>query len=147
MRVLISHDCVLWLSRKAILRARELGADWASTEHMPLVDEPNHYAYGDEKKTQHREDSGYSLLSTLPRHDPTLLQVFDELGSEGMVSEEHTGVAVVEVPDDVEYFIDSYVGEWVAEAHRTWTDQTPEEGHPGGSPVFTKDSKFSDFLS
>lgn len=146
MRVLISHDCGLWLSRKAVLRARELGAEWASTEHMPLVDEPNHFAYGEDRKAQLQEDSGYWISQYVPRHDPILLQVFDELGSEGMVTKEHTGAGVVEIPDDVKYFIGSYVGEWVAEAHRTWTDQTPEEGQPGGGPVFTKESKFSDFL-
>jgi len=95
---------------------------------MPLVDEPEHYAYG------------YSLSSDVPRHDPVLLQVFDELGSERMTGPDLDGIDVVSVPDDVAYFIGSYVAEWVAEAHRTWSEQGE---HSGGYPIFTKDSKFS----
>ena len=143
MRVLISQNCWFRLSREATLRARELGAEWASKEHMPLVDEPGHYAYGDESETRHEEDIGYSLSSLVPRHDPVLLQVFDELGPErmtGLSFEIDGGMEVALVPDDVTYFIGSYIAEWVAEAHRTWSSQGEQSG---GSPVFTKDSKFS----
>lgn len=143
MRVLLSRDCYLWLSREAVLRARELGATWASSENIPLVDEPGHHAYGDDEKTQRYEDRGYSLKNTVPRHDPVLLQVFDELGSEGMVGPDHDGVETVEVPDYVHYFIGSYLGEWVAEAHRIWTLEGGE--CPGGGPVFNIASKFEDY--
>ena len=144
MRVLISQTGSFRLSREALLRARELGAEWATTEHMPLVEEPGHYAYGaSSQETQLAKDIGYSLSSLVPRHDPVLLQVFDELGPQRMTGQNFEidgGMEVALVPDDVTYFIGSYIAEWVAEAHRTWSEQGE---HSGGSPVFTKDSKFS----
>jgi hypothetical protein len=138
MRVLLSRCCSLWLSRRAIERARELGAVWASPEHHPLVGEPEHHSYGREEKEERWEDA-YSLSHDVPRHDPVLIQVFDELGSDVMCGNEGDGLFTVEVPDDLRYFIGSYLSEWVAEAHRTF-DETGEDR--GGWPVFTRDSKF-----
>jgi len=55
----------------------------------------------------------------IERHDPALVQVVEEMGSEadGVAAE----LAVVEIPDDVKWYIDEYDGrEHVAEEHRTW---------------------------
>jgi hypothetical protein len=53
------------------------------------------------------------------RNDPDLIAVIEELGDDanGWASE----LAIVEIPDDVEWHIDEYDGrEHVAENHRTW---------------------------
>ena len=55
----------------------------------------------------------------IPREDPVLVEIVEEMGSEsgGCFSD----LKVVEIPDGVEWQIDEYDGlEWVAERHRTW---------------------------
>lgn len=55
----------------------------------------------------------------IPRDDPALLQVVEEMGWDA--NTEFACLKVVEVPDDVEWEIAEYDGsEWVAEKHRTW---------------------------
>ena len=54
-----------------------------------------------------------------PRNDPDLIAVVEELGKDswGWAAE----LAIVDIPDDVEWHIDEYDGlEHVAENHRTW---------------------------
>jgi hypothetical protein len=54
------------------------------------------------------------------RSDPKLIQVIEELGSE-KASGSCAKIALVEIPDDVEFTIEEYDGlEHVAEKHRTW---------------------------
>lgn len=139
MRVLISGSSSFWLSREAVLLARELGAAWATPDLMPIKGEENCWIHG------RREDyeEGYSIPNELPRHDPLLLEVFDRLGREatgGPMCRIHE----VWIPDDVTYFISSYCAEWVAEQHRVWDARDPE-GHLAGSPtnmVFSLDSLY-----
>lgn len=53
------------------------------------------------------------------RDDPALVQVVEELGDRANGSA--ASLKVVEIPDDVEWYIEEYDGsEWVSEAHRTW---------------------------
>jgi hypothetical protein len=55
----------------------------------------------------------------IPRDDPVLIQIIEELDEEanGMYAE----LDVVEIPDDVNWYVEEYDGlEWVAERHRTW---------------------------
>jgi len=55
------------------------------------------------------------------RSDPALVAVVELLGEKanGWASD----LKVVEIPDDVEWFIGEYDGmEWVAEQHRTWCE-------------------------
>ena len=55
----------------------------------------------------------------IPRDDPFLVQVVDELGSkaDGDCAE----LKVIEIPSDVEWELCDYDGvEWVAERHRRW---------------------------
>lgn len=142
MRVLISSSSSLCLSKEAILRARELDALWAFPDHCPLVGEPQHYT-SESTDPPGKWDHSYFLPDGVPRHDPILLQVFDELGDK-MSSDEWGSAQCVEVPDDVTYYIGSYTGEWVAEQHRQWFRDTGINGRPAGDfGVFTKDSKFS----
>lgn len=59
-------------------------------------------------------------VGEIPRDDPVLAQVVEELGKKA--NGDHAGLKVVEIPDDVEWQIEEYDGaEWVAEKHRTWS--------------------------
>lgn len=54
------------------------------------------------------------------RADPLLVQVVEELGAEANGA--HADLAVIEIPDGVEWTIEEYDGqEWVSEKHRTWS--------------------------
>lgn len=55
----------------------------------------------------------------LPRDNPTLVAVVEALGEQA--NGKYAELKVVEVPDDVEWFIDEYDGvETIHEKHRTW---------------------------
>ena len=55
------------------------------------------------------------------RDDKLLVYVVESMGAQSFTS--CTYLRVVEIPDDVEWKIESYDGkEWVAEVHRTWGD-------------------------
>ena len=171
MRVLISSSSSFWLSREAVLRARELDAAWAFPDVIALVGEKEHHSFGpdwrelvhgaskkfhwhgDEEEFLRWEDCHYSLPCEVPRHDPILLQVFDEMGGEAMEGstkeesedlppEHRDRIECIEVPDDVTYHIGSYCAEWVAEQHRVWESDADPEGRPAGTFCFDKDSKY-----
>ena len=56
----------------------------------------------------------------IPRNDPALVQVVEELG--GAASGNFGDLKVVDIPDGVEYQIEEYDGlEHIAETHRTWS--------------------------
>ena len=55
----------------------------------------------------------------IARNDSVLVQVVEELGD--VANGEHAELAIVEIPDDVEWEISEYDGsEHVAEKHRVW---------------------------
>jgi hypothetical protein len=55
----------------------------------------------------------------IPRDDPTLVGIVEELGA--VASSQYSDLKVVDVPDDVIWTIEEYDGsEWVAEVHRRW---------------------------
>jgi hypothetical protein len=146
MRVLISSCSSFWISPEAVLLARSLGAEWAKTialweEEGFLGDtqKPDDIEITDQEWRKHEEY--YSLPDAVPRHDPHLLAVFQELGGERMAGfRDQDRIEVVEVPDDIEYSIHSYCGEWVEERHRCWDAQQGE--HPDHWRYFTKDSVY-----
>jgi hypothetical protein len=74
----------------------------------------------EERQESNRVYESYELDSRPDnRANPALVQVVEELGEDanGSCAE----LAVVEIPDDVEWEIKEYDGrEWVAESHRTW---------------------------
>ena len=56
----------------------------------------------------------------IPRDCPVLVSMVEEQGS--AMNGEFSDLKVVEIPDDVEWYIEEYDGkEWVAERHRTWS--------------------------
>jgi hypothetical protein len=68
---------------------------------------------------------GTSLSSyNIERNDPTLIAVFEELGSEDF-SGISANVAIVEVPDGAEYFVDEYDG--LEDVSQIWITATLEE--------------------
>ena len=144
MRVLVSTCSSFWISRKAVERARELDAKWAFPDHLPLMDEPQHHSFGEEGDRVEGEDDQNPLPDEVPRHDPQLLQVFDELGGEAMSGWDGDEIACLEIPDDVTYYVASYIGEWIAAQHRQWSLDTDMGGDSAGMMyyTFTKDSVF-----
>jgi hypothetical protein len=70
-----------------------------------------------EYNQKHSEQTWY--YQDVERNDPTLVQVVEQLGDAANGS--HAELAIVEIPDDVQWGIDEYDGrEHVAESHRTW---------------------------
>lgn len=66
------------------------------------------------------EWDGYGYAYEDKRDDPKLIEWIEIIGEETS-SGSHARIMVVEIPDDVEYFIDDYDGvETIHEAHRMW---------------------------
>lgn len=56
----------------------------------------------------------------ITRTDPNLIKIVEDLGEKSFGN--HAKLAVVEIPDGVDYEIDEYDGiEHIAEKHRTWS--------------------------
>lgn len=101
------------LSRQAFLRLRELGCKAA-------LEEPDYGEYYTDGSGP-REDIGWGEFfgREIPRDDPLLLQVVEELGA--ATNGRMASLKVVEIPDDVDWEVEEYDGlEWVAETHRRW---------------------------
>jgi len=102
------------LSHEAILRYHELQAQtiqWRSTEYS------NIFLYYTDP-----EDPDGSLWNDhdIPRDDPYLVRVVQELGGEA-AGGAHSVLKIVEIPESVSWIIQEYDGlEWIAERHRTW---------------------------
>jgi len=62
---------------------------------------------------------GFGHGHDIDRADPKLIECVEALGSKADGT--HANLKVIEIPDDIEYFIQEGGGlEWVAEKHRTW---------------------------
>lgn len=73
--------------------------------------------YNELAKTTYINDSFFCFDET--RNDPFLIQVIEEMKQ--LAAGAHCTLAIVEIPDDVEWEIGEYDGvEWVREIHRTW---------------------------
>ena len=56
----------------------------------------------------------------LNRNDPILVEIVENLTSE-KASARFAKLKVIEIPDDVDWYIEEYDGrEWISERHRTW---------------------------
>ena len=101
------------LSREAILLYLELSGTAYTFE--PQEDRDTQNRLGDKimvngEEFWHRD---------IPRDDPALVATVRRLGSDACG--EYATLKVVEVPADVDWFVDEYDGkEWVAEKHRIW---------------------------
>ena len=103
------------LSRKAMLRLRELG-DKTALEETDFGEvwkgDPNHEV--------RKEQAWSGFCRDIPRNDPLLIQVIEEMGVNA-ASAQLAKLAIVKIPDGVEWVIDEYDGmEQVQEAHRSW---------------------------
>lgn len=64
-------------------------------------------------------DDNYFSEMDIPRDDPALVQVVEEMGA--AADGQYAKLKIVDVPDDVQWHIAEYDGnEHVAENHRTW---------------------------
>ena len=66
------------------------------------------------------EEGSYFSDSNIPRDDPVLVHLVEEMGeaANGRCAE----LEVVEIPNDVDFAIEENDGmEWIAEKHRTWS--------------------------
>lgn len=69
-------------------------------------------------------DKAMDILGIYPwdieRNDPNLVKVVESLGEEA--NGQFSRLKVVEIPDDIEWFIDDYDGvETIHEKHRIWS--------------------------
>lgn len=56
----------------------------------------------------------------IPRDDKDLVEIVESLGK--LANASYSDLAIVEVPDDVDWQVAEYDGsEWVEEKHRTWS--------------------------
>ena len=117
MKVVI-NDCYggFSLSHKAFLRLRELGCQAALEE----VDYGEYWKgnSGEKRKKEEWNKDG-SFCREIPRNDPLLIEVIEELGEEA--NGESARLAIIEIPNYVRWVVEKYDGkEHIAEVHRTW---------------------------
>ena len=61
------------------------------------------------------------LGDKIPRYDPCLLRVLEEIGAEAGTSVSR--LTIVEIPDNIKWMIQEYDGyEWVTQAHKIYSD-------------------------
>lgn len=69
---------------------------------------------------EYDDESELDYQNVNPRIHPTLIRLVEEFGKSA--GSDYSKLKIVEIPDDVEWFIQEYDGiEWVAEKHRTWS--------------------------
>ena len=81
-----------------------------------------------------KEEAGKNIFPLdIPRDDPLLIQVIQNLGEQAS-SGSFAKLKIVEIPDDVPeggWTIQDYDGiEWVAEKHRVWTGEGDDQEEP-----------------
>ena len=101
------------LSKDAVLLYGEKkGLNIIATQDEVIKD-LYHYYLNEEKY-----ENGFAEWD-IERNDPVLVEVVEQLGD--LANTRHTRLKVVEVPDDVEWYIHDYDGiESVYEKHRIW---------------------------
>lgn len=93
---------------------------------MKIVINTQHGGFGlsEEAETKYKGilgivDENFYASCDVPRDCPVLVALVEELGER--VNTAYSTLKVVEVPDEVDWYIDEYDGmEWIAETHRTW---------------------------
>lgn len=62
---------------------------------------------------------GFGFAYEDDRTNPKLIATVEKLGDKA--SDSGSDLKVVEIPDDVDWYIEEHAGtEWIAEKHRTW---------------------------
>ena len=85
--------------------------DYADKKGYELGQRYNHYYV--------KIPDGEILDCDLPRDDPDLVATVEMMGEHSWGP--YAELLVVEIPDDVEWYIEDYDGrEWIAERHRVW---------------------------
>jgi hypothetical protein len=104
------------LSRKALHVLREMKNVYALKE----TDIGEKYADSDHiRETVYSGANHDSFVDDIPRDDPDLIKIVEELGSE--CNTRFSNLVVIEIPDGVEWEIEEYDGnECISEKHRTW---------------------------
>jgi len=60
------------------------------------------------------------------RSDPRVIKVIDEIGCEA-ASGSSCNIIIIEIPDDIDWYIEKKCVEWIAEKHRTWGKEERNE--------------------
>ena len=100
------------LSHAAIMRYAELSG-------FELYFEEDKFSFTHYYTSLDKNDDSYFSLYDMKRDDPILAQVVEELGA--AANGPYADLKVVEVPEDVKWYIDEYDGiENIHEEHRSW---------------------------
>jgi hypothetical protein len=101
------------LSKEAVLLYGDKKGLNIIAEEDKVIKGLNHYFLNEVK-----EENGFAEWD-IERNDPVLVEVVEQLGD--LANTRHTRLKVVEVPDDVKWYILDYDGiEEVHEEHRKW---------------------------
>ena len=94
---------------------------------MKIVINTCYGCYGLSKKAQEILGTNCEFEYANDRTNPNLVKCVEELGTDA--SGIYAELQVIEIPDDIDYYIDDYDGaEWVSEVHRIWNPYTGIEG-------------------
>lgn len=117
------------LSKKAVFRYAELKgitlytAKLTDEGYEPVSDDfiLEYFTRPIDEINKELRTTDFFFVENIPRHDPILIQVIEELGEEA--ASESCEHKIIEIPDDIEYTINEGDDgrEWVAEKHRTWS--------------------------
>jgi hypothetical protein len=90
-----------------------------SNEGLTLYSELSGVNIDTVKKYRYEINDKFFSCYNIERDDPNLIKVVETLGKKA--SGKNSKLEIIEIPDDVDWLIDSYDGkEWVAEKHRKW---------------------------
>lgn len=93
--------------------------EYARRKGLSLIEEPCPSGLFTQFWVTEKTDENYFLDFNIPRNDPDLVKVVEELN--GAANGRYAELLVVEVPNDVKWSLEEYDGfEHIAEEHRTW---------------------------
>lgn len=81
------------------------------------------FGLSEESEAEYKKRAGITdpnfWYHNIPRDCPHLVAIVEEGGN---INSEYSNLKIVEIPDDVDWYIEEYDGmEHVAERHRTWS--------------------------
>lgn len=106
------------LSHDAILRYHELNGDKI---HWRAIDRASSWSPVVYFHDPNDEEHTYWSDHDIPRDDPVLVRIVEEMGGEA-AGGSAAMLKVVKIPASVDWLVQEYDGlEWIAERHRTWS--------------------------